>query len=378
MKIQAADATRTWAVTAYLRNLPMMKKAVAKRALLLMVASAATLLHAEEQNLLDEAGDAFVKGDFTMAVQRFKESAEKGNAEAQDTLGLMYYYGLGVAKNSREAIKWDTMATQKGKLDARFRLSLEKDGDGPALWHLGTEIIGEADNIEKRGNPLDEFTVGLCYRYSRYYPPDFTHAFTWAMKAAQAGLPPAQFFVGDCYENGNGVEANKKEAKSWYEKAAQGGLQDANSKVGFLLQKQGDAEGAKFWLTRAAVIGSQRASYTLKRDYGILVGDCSEWERYENASESERSKMIAEEAFSSKAFKPSAAQQNFIVKAAAVAIFGIVAGTIKEYSSLTPEQQEERSREGEAMEQRLREERERAQSNERMDELVREMVNEGE
>ena len=37
--------------------------------------------------------------------QTLKE-AEKGNAEAQRSLGMRYYQGTGVAQNYEEAVKW--------------------------------------------------------------------------------------------------------------------------------------------------------------------------------------------------------------------------------------------------------------------------------
>ena len=43
-----------------------------------------------------------------------KAKAEKGDASAQVTLGLMYEYGRGVAKNDVEAVKWYRKAAEQG------------------------------------------------------------------------------------------------------------------------------------------------------------------------------------------------------------------------------------------------------------------------
>jgi TPR repeat protein len=46
------------------------------------------------------------------------ENAEKGDAEAQRKLGLIYYRGLGVEIDRAEAFKWFTLAADQGNLEA--------------------------------------------------------------------------------------------------------------------------------------------------------------------------------------------------------------------------------------------------------------------
>jgi TPR repeat protein len=371
-----------------------MRKSFAMQSLLVMLASAAGVLQAEEKNPMDEARSAFARGDYSQVVVTFQAAADKGNVEAQDALGMMYFYGLGVAVNKDEEVKWDSKAAQNGKLDARYRL-LQDDGSRTGTYaqfvnkkreyaQFANEVISNSDKIAKSGDPMTEFTLGRCIYQEGSSGDNYKQALIWFMKAAQAGIPPAQEVVGFFYERGYGeVGVNPKESASWYEKAAQAGLVSAQTSLGLLLGNHGDKERSKFWLTKAALLGSQSASYFLRKDYGLLVGDCSEIDRQAaiQASEEagrtdEESKRLAQEAYPSK-YKPSPAQQNFIVKAAAVTMFGIITNAYKEYSSLSPEEQAERNREGEAELQRERLEQERVQGQQRMDDALRDMQNKG-
>jgi len=46
--------------------------------------------------------------------EAIQERAELGDAEAQNTLGSMYYKGLGVPQDFAKAMKWYRMAAEQG------------------------------------------------------------------------------------------------------------------------------------------------------------------------------------------------------------------------------------------------------------------------
>lgn len=48
------------------------------------------------------------------AIKHFKRAARGGHKQAQHYLGLMYYKGLGVAKDNIEAYKWFDLAASNG------------------------------------------------------------------------------------------------------------------------------------------------------------------------------------------------------------------------------------------------------------------------
>ncbi|MSU45685.1 MAG: sel1 repeat family protein [Lacunisphaera sp.] len=67
----------------------------------------------------------------TETVEWYRKAAEKGNASAQNNLGIIYANGIGVAQNRTDAEKWYRKAAEQGHYDAQFYLGqMYADGDG--------------------------------------------------------------------------------------------------------------------------------------------------------------------------------------------------------------------------------------------------------
>ncbi len=66
--------------------------------------------------------DAAEAGDFQKAANIWKSLAEKGDAQAQFNLGLMYHGGLGMPRSEKEAVKWYHKAAEGGYSPARVYL----------------------------------------------------------------------------------------------------------------------------------------------------------------------------------------------------------------------------------------------------------------
>ena len=80
---------------------------------------------------LEAANSAFDKGDFGLARNLYGELANQGDRLAQFKLGVMYEEGKGVPKDSREAIRWYSVASGQGFPEAAFNLGrLYHDGRG--------------------------------------------------------------------------------------------------------------------------------------------------------------------------------------------------------------------------------------------------------
>lgn len=80
--------------------------------------------HAEAQfnlGLLYLHGDG-VEKDIEAALKWFTQSAEQGNADAQNNLGVIYLTGEGVEQDSDEAIKWFEKAAEQGNEEAKENL----------------------------------------------------------------------------------------------------------------------------------------------------------------------------------------------------------------------------------------------------------------
>ncbi len=68
--------------------------------------------------------DAANKGTYKAAYEVFLELAKQGDPRAQYNLGFMYYEGLGVSKDSKEAFKWFRLAAEQRQGRAQHSLGV--------------------------------------------------------------------------------------------------------------------------------------------------------------------------------------------------------------------------------------------------------------
>ena len=71
-----------------------------------------------------EGAEAYRRGDYAAALKEFRRSAEKGNLEAQFSLGRMHNKGEGVRRSHREAAKWFRRAAERGHPAAQLHLGV--------------------------------------------------------------------------------------------------------------------------------------------------------------------------------------------------------------------------------------------------------------
>ena len=130
-------------------------------------------------------------GKYTnMSFNEVKALAEKGDAEAQDSLGSRYIKGEGTAKNESEAVKW-------------FRKSAEQ------------------------GCPDGECHLGICYEAGLGVKQDYYEAKKWYLKAANKGKDVAQANLASIICNGFVGRPDYDEAALWSKRAADQGFQPA-------------------------------------------------------------------------------------------------------------------------------------------------------
>ena len=79
----------------------------------------------------DPASQAFLRGDYAMALREWRPLAEQGDASAQSNLGAMYVNGKGVPKDGRQAVFWFRQAAEQGNAGAQFNLgNMYANGEG--------------------------------------------------------------------------------------------------------------------------------------------------------------------------------------------------------------------------------------------------------
>ena len=79
--------------------------------------------HAQrEASRYQKGADAYAKGNYVVALEKFKPLAEYGNAQAQFSLGMMYHQGQGVSQDDKEAVGWWGKAAEQGHAEAQDNL----------------------------------------------------------------------------------------------------------------------------------------------------------------------------------------------------------------------------------------------------------------
>lgn len=136
------------------------------------MAAVVSLLSSPALAGLQEGVAAYEAGNLPLAVKEFRAAAEKGEADCQFNLALMYEKGIGVTKDEKEAVVWYRKAAEQGNSSAQFNLGV--------LYENG------------RGSAVDFAQANQCYR-----------------KAAVQGDALAIGNLGMLYLRGDGVKVDK-------------------------------------------------------------------------------------------------------------------------------------------------------------------------
>ncbi len=114
----------------------------------------------------DEGTAAYKRGDYETALNEWRPLAEQGHAEAQNYLGWMHRWGMGVPKDEVEAVKWYRKAAEQGIAEYMIRLaSMYLVGFGVPLddvkahmWYDLAAAGGDKDAPEFRDRLARELT----------------------------------------------------------------------------------------------------------------------------------------------------------------------------------------------------------------------------
>ena len=168
---------------------------------------------------------AFERDDYATAVRLLRPLAEQGQAEAQNRLGEIYYWGGGVWRDRAEGVKWYRLAAESGHVNAAFSLGIISfdDEQAQANWY---RIAAEG------GHPDAAHRLGYRYHIGRGVSQDRSEAIKWYRKAADSGLTIYQHNLGGLYESGILVVQDYVEATMWFRKAAEQGRAEAQYDLG--------------------------------------------------------------------------------------------------------------------------------------------------
>ena len=113
-----------------------------------------------------------------------QKSAEQGDADAQDKLGLMYYNGQGVPKDYKEAVKWYTKAAEQGDDSARTTLGLCTTME--KVFRGRKEAVKWYRKAAEQENAIAQYNLGV--RDGEGVPQDYKEAIKWFRKSPNRGM----------------------------------------------------------------------------------------------------------------------------------------------------------------------------------------------
>lgn len=156
---------------------------------LLLAAASAALLAAPVMAQDDpvKAGvDAWERGDYTAAVERWRPAAGHGNADAQFNLGQAYKTGRGVSVDLRQAEEWYRKAALQGheQAEANYGLALFDNGKrGDSVQWLKRAVA--------RGDARAQYVYGIMLFNGDAVEKDWPRAYALMVRASQTGLDVA-------------------------------------------------------------------------------------------------------------------------------------------------------------------------------------------
>lgn len=209
---------------------------------------------------------AYQSGDYAGAIREWQPLAEKGDANAQYNMGLLYALGQGMPRDYGKAAEWYRKAAGQGVAAAEYNLGVIY-ANGQGVPQNITEARQWFLKAAAQEVPEAEDSLGYLYDAGQGVPKDYAEAERWYRKAAESGVASAQFNLGVMYDLGEGVERNYDEAAKWYRKAAEQGYSGAMANLGILYYNaQGvprDLVESYAWLKRANEAGDPRAPQLL-------------------------------------------------------------------------------------------------------------------
>ena len=254
------------------------------------------------ENIIHLAEAYELAGKYQEAVTWYRKAAERGIADAQCKLGIMFYIGEGVKRDCVEALRWYRKAAEKGNEKAQFELGkclsegkgTERNQVEAAKWY---SKAGEQGNTEaqyslglmywcgngvekdekkaillvrkaaKQGNSKAQDCLGLWYFEGMGVERDYVEAYKWYRKAAEQGEMASQYRLGEMYYSGIGVAKNDTEAAKWFKMLAEQNHNSAQYAIGVMYcngegVEQNYAEAVK-WLDKSAGGGNTDAQYAL-------------------------------------------------------------------------------------------------------------------
>lgn len=199
----------------------------------------------EKLSLYEDTKSDFDNKDNKTDFEKSLIDANNGNIPAATHVGISYHYGIekgekehpaGIEPNSELAIKYLTMAAERGYLKSQVDLGM--------LYYSN---IDKSKGFEwlslaaKRGDAFSQFVLACSYRDGTFVEKDLDKAYQWYLESANNGEVGSMNILGGIYReraidisNQEDFEEHKDEAWmnaelsfKWYKLAADQGDEES-------------------------------------------------------------------------------------------------------------------------------------------------------
>ena len=137
---------------------------------------------------LEDANDAYREKAYAKAAELWRPLAEKGDAEAQYSLGTLYAEGKGVEQNDATAFLWFQRAAHQGVAAAQYNVGASY-ATGAGIGKSDVDAARWFRRAADQGMAFAQLNLGLLYAAGNGVPQDDVEAYKW-LELAFAGLPP--------------------------------------------------------------------------------------------------------------------------------------------------------------------------------------------
>jgi hypothetical protein len=137
---------------------------------------------------LEDANDAYREKAYAKAAELWRPLAEKGDAEAQYSLGTLYAEGKGVEQNDATAFLWFQRAANQGVAAAQYNVGASY-ATGAGVGKSDVDAAKWFRRAADQGMAFAQLNLGLLYAAGNGVPQDDVEAYKW-LELAFAGLPP--------------------------------------------------------------------------------------------------------------------------------------------------------------------------------------------
>lgn len=133
-----------------------------------------------------KGADAYNEGNYEVALEEWRPLAERGDARAQFSVGIMHAHGRGVPQSYEEAARWYRLAGEQGNTKAQIELGfmyefgrgVSRDDREAARWYR---------LAAGRGNAKAQLNLGSMYAFGKGVPEDYVYAHMWYSISASLG-----------------------------------------------------------------------------------------------------------------------------------------------------------------------------------------------